>query len=70
MILDKVKKIINSYVGKRCKFVYHGSRNQKEKFDGVITKVFPAVFIIVCSDGSTKCYCYSDVLTSTLEIIG
>lgn len=69
MILDNIKEIINSNVGKKCKFVYHGSRNQKDVFEGVITKTFPAVFIISSSDGCIKSYSYNDVLISTLEII-
>ncbi|MBO5120099.1 MAG: Veg family protein [Bacilli bacterium] len=69
MIIDNVIKVVNSYVGKRCKFIYHGSRNQKDIFEGIITKTFPAIFIITSSDGSTKSYSYSDVLTATLEII-
>lgn len=70
MILDNVKRLVNSNVGKKCRFIYHGSRNQKDVFEGIITKIFPAIFIIVSSDGSTKSYSYNDVLTSTLEIIG
>ena len=70
MILDKVKLEVNSFVGKKCKFIYHGSRNQKEEFYGVIVKTFPSVFIIKTEDGISKSYSYSDILISTLEIIG
>ena len=69
MILDNVKNKIYSYVGKKCKFIYHGSRNQKDIFFGHIIKTYSAIFLIQCTDGNLKSFSYNDVLISSLEII-
>lgn len=69
MILDKVKRLIKSNIGKRRRFIFHGTRNQNEEFTGTITKMYPAIFLIELDNGQTKSYCYSDVLISNLEIL-
>lgn len=69
MILDKVKQQINMLVSKKKKFIFHGSRNQNEEFVGVITKLYPAIFLIELEDGQRKTYSYNDVLIGNLEII-
>lgn len=69
MILDNVKEKIEKYLGKKHRFVFHGSRNQNEVFDGVIIKMYPAVFLIELEDGQRRTYSYSDFLISNLEII-
>ena len=70
MILSKIKTKINNLVGKRCKFIYYGSRNQKDEFYGVIVKTYPAVFVVTTDNNTKRSYSYNDVLISTLEIIG
>ena len=69
MILEQVKTKINKLVGKNCHFVYRGSRNQNDVFDGVIVKTFPSVFLVTTVDGINKSYSYNDVLISVLQII-
>lgn len=51
------------------KFLYKGSRNQNEEFIGVITKMFPAIFIIELSNKTVKSFCYSDLLIGNLKIV-
>lgn len=69
MILDKVKELVKRSEGKTKKFVFHGTRNQKEEFIGVITKVYNSLFLIRTVDGQIRSYSYADVLISNLEIL-
>ncbi len=69
MILDRVKQYVSDNVGVSHKFVFYGARNQNEEFNGVITKVYPAVFVIILDNGQTRSYSYNDVLISNLKIV-
>lgn len=69
MILSKIKKLISDNIGVKHKFVFHGTRNQNEEFFGIITKVFPAIFLIELDNGQIKAYSYNDFLIGNLEII-
>ena len=69
-MIDKVKEKVESYKDKTIKFKYNGSRNQIEKFEGVITTTYPAIFIIETNDDNkVKAFSYNDVITSNLEVI-
>lgn len=69
MTISKVKEIVKNNIGVAKKFVFHGSRNQNEEFEGIITAKYPAVFTITLSNGQIRSYSYSDLLISNLEII-
>ena len=62
---------ISLYKGKKLKFIFHGSRNQSEKFYGTIINVFPSVFLIKTIDHTNriKSFSYNDVISSNLQII-
>lgn len=65
-----VRKKIELLIGKRFKFRFNGSRNQYEKFTGIITNTFPSVFIVVTDDENhrIRSFSYNDVITSNLLI--
>lgn len=46
----------------------NGSRNKKEKFDGIVNGVYRNIFSILMIDGRTKSFSYADVLTKMVEI--
>lgn len=69
MILDNVKEVIKRNEGVLKKFVFHGTRNQNEEFEGIITKTYNSLFLIRTTDGQIRSYSYSDVLISNLEIL-
>ena len=56
MNLERVKKIVRSYIGKKYRFIYKGSRNQIEEFDGIIVKCFPSIFLIETNNGTFKSF--------------
>ena len=50
------------------RFVFHGTRNQNEEFEGTIIKMYNSLFLVKTIDGQIRSYSYADVLISNLEI--
>lgn len=69
MNIDYARKIVKDNLLIQQKFLYKGSRNQNEEFIGVITKMFPAIFIIELNDSSIKSFSYNDLLIGNLRIL-
>ena len=69
MNLDRVRNIIRTYVGTKYSFIYKGSRNQIEEFDGVITECYPYIFIIETTEGSIKAFSYNDFIIKSIRIL-
>lgn len=69
MMIAKIRNYINNNKGIKHSFRYRGSRNQIDEFEGVITKVYPAIFIITLKNKQIKTFSYSDLLINSLEII-
>lgn len=71
MTIDKIKEFVKSNKGIEHSFRFKGTRNQIDEFNGIITDMYQAIFIIsVTSNGSrVKSFSYSDLLTENLEII-
>ena len=69
MNIDKIKDKVGLYVGKEKNFRFNGSRNQIEEFEGVITNMYPSIFIVKIKDNnSIKSFSYSDILIHKLVI--
>ena len=69
MNINTAKNIIKGNVGKMLLFRYNGLRNQKEEFYGIITKVFPSIFIIELSDGTVRSFSYGDFIIKNIMIV-
>ena len=69
MTLDKIKEIVKNNKGVLHSFKFKGTRNQVDEFEGVITDLYPAIFIITMDDDKIKSFSYSDLLVDNLEII-
>lgn len=69
MNLDIVKKYVNSQINISHVFFYKGTRNQSEEFAGVITKCFPAIFIVVTEKKEIKSFSYNDIISKNLKIL-
>ena len=69
MNLDRVKDIVKSYKNKKYKFIYKGSRNQIEEFEGIITDCFSSIFIIETTNGFKKSFSYNDFIIKNIRII-
>ena len=69
MNLDRAKTMIREKVGKHFKFIYKGTRNQIEEFEGIITRCYPSIFIIETDDHIIKSFTYSDFIIKNIKII-
>ena len=69
MTLDKIKEYVASNKGIVHSFIFKGTRNQVDEFQGIITDLYPTIFIITLDNSKVKSFSYSDLLVDSLEII-
>ena len=70
MNIDKVREEVKLKEGEVLHFKFKGSRNQIVEFDGKIVGTYPAIFVVrTLKDNNIKSFSYSDLVTSSLEII-
>ncbi len=69
MTIGMVKQFVNDNKGMMHSFRFKGTRNQIEEFQGMITDVYPAIFIIKLQDEKIKSFSYTDVLIDNLKIL-
>ncbi len=63
-----VKNNIETIKGKKIHFIYNGSRNQVEEFDGVIYDTYNSVFTIRLIDNpGIKTFTYNDIINESLQ---
>ena len=68
MMIKKIKRYLETRIGDEIIIIYYGSRNKKEKYEGVLCNVYNNVFIVKLSYGEVKSFSYSDVLIKTIQI--
>ena len=68
-MLEKVKNNVRSSLNVNRRFIFHGARNQNEEFEGMVTEIYPAVFVINIGSGQIRTFSYSDLLIGNLEIL-
>ena len=69
MNLSIVKNNLSSKIGKKYCFKYISSRNQVDEFYGIITKLYPSIFIVLCSSERIRSFSYNDLIIGALKII-
>ena len=69
MNVDKVRSEVKSKEGKILHFKFNGSRNQIVEFEGEIIETYQAIFVVKLTDNNIKSFSYSDLITSSLEIL-
>ena len=69
MTLDKIKEFVKKNKGIQHSFKFKGTRNQVDEFQGIITDLYPAIFIITLDDDKVKSFSYNDLLADNLEIV-
>ncbi len=71
MNIDKIREDVKLKEGEILHFKFNGSRNQIVEFDGEIIETYPAIFLVKLVDDANhiKSFSYSDLVTSSLEII-
>ena len=68
MNISQIKRYLATKVGTRILVVYYGSRHRKERYNGVLWKVYNNVFTIKLATGEIKSFTYIDILTKTIQI--
>ncbi len=68
MNIKIIKRFLASKIGSRVVIVYYGSRNRKERYEGIICKIYHNIFTIKLVTGEIKSFSYIDVLTKTIQI--
>ena len=68
MNIKTIKNYLKTKVGSNVVIVYYGSRNRKEKFNGVLYKLYSNIFTIKLYNGEIKSFSYSDILTKTIQM--
>lgn len=69
MTLERIRKFVLDNKGVIHSFKFKGSRNQVDEFSGIITDLYPAIFIIKLTDSKVRAFSYSDLLIENLEIV-
>lgn len=69
MSIEKIKNDLNNKINDNFHFVYNGSRNQVEEFEGKITNLYNYVFIVELDDTLIKkSFSYTDILIGNLVL--
>lgn len=68
MNLKNIKRYLSMKKGCKITVIYYGSRNKREKFQGLIDKTYYNVFTILLPNGEIKSFNYIDILTKTIQI--
>ena len=68
MNIKNIKNYLKTKVGSNVLIVYYGSRNRKEKFNGILYKLYSNIFTIKLYNGEVKSFSYSDILTKTIQM--
>ena len=68
MNIKRIRDYLRSKVGSNIVIIYRGSRNRKEKYYGILAKVYDNIFTIRCVNGEVRCFSYIDILTKTVQI--
>jgi len=68
MNLKVIKRYLSTKIGDKIVIIYYGSRNKKERYEGVLYKLYYNIFTIKLINGEIKSFSYIDILTKTIQI--
>ena len=68
MNIASIKRYMLSKIGSKIVIIYYGSRNRRERYIGILEKIYYNVFTIRLINGDIKSFSYSDILTKTIQI--
>ncbi|HHY45689.1 MAG TPA: Veg protein [Firmicutes bacterium] len=71
-VLDRIKKDVDSFVGKKVRLKANQGRKKIVELEGVLESTYPKLFVIKLNEkpGITKrvSYTYADLLTESVEL--
>ncbi len=68
MNINYIKRYLMIKIGSPVIIIYYGSRNKKEKYMGILSKIYNNVFIVKLYNGDIKSFSYNDILTKTVQL--
>ena len=68
MNIKSIKRYMATRVGNRIIILYYGSRNRRERYEGILWRIYNNVFTIKLGIGEIKSFTYIDILTKTIQI--
>ena len=68
MNIRQIRNYLYSIIGTKIIIVYNGSRNRKEKYNGILLAIYNNIFTIRTNTGELKSFSYIDILTKTIQI--
>ncbi|MCI6847797.1 MAG: hypothetical protein MR835_03005 [Erysipelotrichaceae bacterium] len=68
MNIRQIKYYLASKIGAKIVVIYYGSRNRKERYEGVVYKLYYNIFTIKLNNGDIKSFNYIDILTKNIQI--
>ena len=68
MNIKIIRRYLSSKIGSKIVVVYYGSRNRKERYDGIVYKIYQNIFTIRLSNGEVRSFAYIDIITKTIKI--
>ncbi len=71
-VLNNIKQDLETYVGKRIRLKANRGRKKVVENVGVLEKTYPNIFVVKLDEKQSTVrrvsFCYSDVLTETVEL--
>ncbi len=68
MNIKLIRRYLASRIGSQVVIIYYGSRNRKERYEGIVWKIYGNIFTIRQYNGDVKSFSYIDILTRTIKI--
>lgn len=68
MNIKLIRRYLSSKIGSKIVIIYYGSRNRKERYEGVLVKIYYNIFTVRLWNGEIKSFSYNDILTKTIQI--
>ena len=64
-----IRKYLSSKVGNKVKIIYYGSRNKKERYEGILYNTYCNIFVIKTLSGELKSFSYIDILIKNIRVL-
>ena len=68
MNIKNIRNFLASKIGANITIIYYGSRNRKERYEGIVFQVYYNIFTMKICTGEIKSFSYKDILTETIQI--
>lgn len=68
MNIKDIRGYLARKIGSRIVVIYYGSRNRKERYEGIVFKIYRNIFTIRLCNGDIKSFSYIDIMTKTIKI--